>query len=160
MMTEIEKLLIEAACLRLMTNYNIHLDGGDIDSFVALFSEDAVFTRVVPALPVAEMVGHTGLRRGVSMTIKDSPRLRRHMLSNARITVHGPDDAEGFCIGLAVYGPRGALPIPVGGIELVGEYRDRYRRIDGEWRIVRRELTRVIDIEAPDRAALSADGAT
>jgi hypothetical protein len=159
MMTEIERLLIETACLRLMTDYNIHLDGGDVDAFVALFSEDAVFARVVPALPVAEMVGHDGLRRGVDMTVKASDRLRRHMLSNARITVISADEAEGFCIGLAVYGPRGTLPVPVGGIELVGEYRDRYRRIDGAWRIVRRELTRVIDIEAPDRVAPPADHA-
>jgi hypothetical protein len=148
-MTEIEKLLIERECHKLMVNYNVHNDNLDIEGFVSLWTEDCVFAKVVPP-PLFEAKGHDGLRASMKHIIVDSPRLRRHLLVNPQITVLNEDEAEGFCIGLAIFGPAGdrSLPVPVGGIELVGEYRDRYRRTPAGWKIARRELTRVIDLEA------------
>lgn len=146
-MNEIERLLIESACLRLMTDYNIHLDNADDEKFLAVFSPDAVFRRVVPA-PVVEFSGHDALRKSLDTIIRQSPRLRRHLLTNARVNVISADEAEGFCIGLCLYGPKAELPVPIGGIELVAEYRDRYRRFDDGWKIVEREITRLIDLEA------------
>ena len=146
-MTEIERLLIESACLRLMTDYNIHLDNADDDKFVSIFSPDAVWRRAIP-LPVIEWTGHDALRASIDTVIRQSPRLRRHLLTNARVTVISADEAEGFCINLCVFGPKADLPVPMGGIELIAEYRDRYRRFEDGWKIVERNLTRLIGLEA------------
>lgn len=43
---------------------------------------------------------------------------------------------------------RPASGLRLGGIELIAEYRDRYRRFEDGWKIVERELTRLIDLEA------------
>ncbi|WP_326524503.1 nuclear transport factor 2 family protein [Sphingomonas sp.] len=147
-MDRIEELLAIQDCIALMTDYNIHLDNVDADAFVALFTQDAVFRRVVPAEPALEFTGHAGLRRSLELVIQASPRIRRHLLSNARVTIVDDREARGFCIGLAIHGPRGTLPVPMGGLELVGEYRDTYRRTAEGWRIARRELTRIIDLDA------------
>ncbi|AMG72851.1 nuclear transport factor 2 family protein [Sphingopyxis granuli] len=148
-MNELDKMLIERECHRLMVDYNIYNDTLDIEAFLTLWTEDCVFSRVVPE-PVFEVSGHDGLRAAMDQIIVHSDRLRRHLLVNPRIIVHGPDRAEGFCIGLAIYGPAGdrSLPVAMGGVELVGEYRDQYRRTPEGWKIARRELTRVIDLDA------------
>lgn len=149
-MNEIDKLLIERECHKLMVDYNIYNDSLDIDAFLSLWTDDCVFSRVVPE-PVFQVSGHDGLRAAMNQVIVGSDRLRRHLLVNPKITVRDTDSAEGFCIGLAIYGPAGdrSLPVAMGGVELVGEYRDQYRRTDKGWKIARRELTRVIDLDAP-----------
>ena len=145
-MNELDQMLIERACMKLMVDYNIYNDRVDIESFLTLWTEDCVFARVVPE-PVYEVHGHDGLRAAMDEIIVRSGLVRRHMLVNPKIEILGPDQATGFCIGLAVSGPvgDGTLPVPLRGIELVGEYRDQYRRTADGWKIARRELTRVID---------------
>lgn len=148
-MTDLEEMLIERECHKLMVRYNLYNDGLDVEGFVSLFTEDCVFAKVVPE-PRYEVHGHDGLRASMKHIIINSPRLRRHLLVNPQIIVLSEDEAEGFCLGLAIFGPAGdrTLPVPVGGIELVGEYHDRYRRTPQGWKIASRELTRVIDLEA------------
>ena len=146
-MDAIERLLIEQECIRLMTDYNIHLDNLDVEAFVNVFAEDAIWSRAVPA-PRIELCGHDALRQFIDSHMRPAPRLRRHMLANPRVAVRRSDEAEGFCIGLVVHGPKGDLPVPMGGVELVAEYRDVFCRLPQGWRIVRRELTRVIDLDA------------
>ncbi len=147
-MNELDKLLIERECHKLMVDYNIYNDALDIENFLTLWTEDCVFSRVVPE-PVFQVSGHDGLRAAMEHIIIGSDRLRRHLLVNPKITVHDADNAAGFCLGLAIYGPAGerSLPVAMGGVELVGEYRDLYRRTSEGWKIERRELTRVIDLD-------------
>ncbi len=145
-MDPMSRLLIERECEALMIDYNIHLDALQIDLFTALFTEDAIWSRVVPS-PRFDLVGPRAIADFVESHMRPSPRLRRHMVANARIDVRSPDTAEGFCLGLVVFGPKGEPPTPMGGVELVGEYRDSYRRTPGGWRIARRELTKVIDLD-------------
>jgi hypothetical protein len=151
-MDDLASLIIERECLRLMALYNHHIDAVDADAFVALFTEDAIWARAVPG-PRLEVKGHDGLRALMGQLIGQSDRLRKHLLTNAVVTVTGPDEAEGLCTGLAVYGPAGdrTLPVGLGGIELVGDYRDVYRRTPKGWRIASRELTKVIDLETLPR---------
>lgn len=144
-MTEIEELLIEQACLKLMTAYNVRLDDGDHAGFAAVFTEDGVWKQL--SAPVIELTGHERIRKFAERMPTD--KLKRHMLQNAIVTVHGPDHAEGFCIGLVVDGPTGdgvrPAPVSAGGVELVAEYRDVYRKGPTGWRIARREMTRILD---------------
>jgi ketosteroid isomerase-like protein len=145
---EIDNILIERECLSLMVNYNFYLDSMEIDRYLSLWTEDCVFKSVVPA-PGLEVSGHDGLRMTIDRLFSQPNRIVRHLLSNAKITVHSPDNAEGFCVGLAIHGQlnNGSLPATLAGISLVGEYRDEYRRTAQGWKIARRELTRVIDIK-------------
>ncbi len=100
--------------------------------------------------PAFEVRGHAAIRKVAERLPPE--KIRRHMLQNAQVTVLGPDHAEGFCIGLVVDGPtgNGSLPVPVsaGGVELVAEYRDTYRKGPEGWRITRREMTRILDQKA------------
>lgn len=145
-MDEIERMLAERACMKLMVDYNDHIDSHQTDSFLSLWIEDCAFALVVPK-PGYEVRGHDGLRTAMDKIIIGSDRVRRHLLANPKVEILGPDTAAGFCIGLAVSGPVGksSLPVPLAGIELVGEYRDHYRRTANGWKIARRELTRVIE---------------
>ncbi|MBK9010177.1 nuclear transport factor 2 family protein [Novosphingobium sp.] len=145
-MTEIERLLIEGAWLRLMNDYNIHLHNADDDKFVSTFSPDAVWRRSLPE-PVLEWTGHDALRASLDTLIRQSPRLRRHLLTKACVNVISAYEAEGFCINLCVFGPKADLPVPMGGIERIAEYRDRYRWFADGWKIVGPELTRLIDLK-------------
>jgi len=145
--TQLDSLLIERECVGLMTAYCTHLDAGDADAFLDLFTDDLVWARTHP--PGLEYRGRDAMRR----YFDERPTLRRnyHLVLNPRVTVLGPDLAEGACLLLVIDGPAGsgAIPAPMGGVSLLGEYRDIYVRVSEGWRIARRELSRLIDRKVP-----------
>lgn len=147
-MTDLETFMIEHACLKLMARYNVTLDAEDYEGFVSVFTEDAVWGQTTE--PSFEVKGHGAIQKVAERLPRE--KIRRHMLQNPVVTVLGPDRAEGFCIGLVVDGParQGPLPYPIspGGVELVAEYRDHYRKTPDGWRIERREMTRILDQKA------------
>jgi ketosteroid isomerase-like protein len=142
-MTEMDTLLIERECLALMTAYCTHLDARDAEAFLDLFVEDLVWVRTHP--PGLEYRGRDFMRQ----YFDERPAIRRnyHLVLNPRVTVLSPDAAEGVCMLLVVDGPAGdgGVPVPMGGVTLLGEYRDVYRRGPNGWRIARRELSRLVD---------------
>ena len=146
-MDDIEAMLIERRCLQLMTAYNTHLDARDVPAFLALFTEDAVWAR--SNLPVIELAGHAAIAGFIARLPKGS--VSRHLMLNPRVEVTDADNATGVCYGLVVRGPEGdgSLPVPMRGVELLVEYHDRFQRFDAGWRITRREMTRLIDVETP-----------
>jgi hypothetical protein len=81
---------------------------------------------------------------------RPADRLNYHLVLNPRVSVLGPDAAEGVCLLLVIDGPANdrAIPVPMGGVSLLGEYRDVYVRTSDGWRIARRELSRLIDRKA------------
>ena len=145
-MNALDRLLIEQDCLKLMHAYCVFLDDGDHEGFLSLFTPDAIWLQT--SEPVTELRGHKGISRFLAHRPTD--RLYRHMVQNPIITVNGPDEAHGFCIGLVVDGPNrpGQSPVPIFGVELVAEYRDTYRRDATGWHITRREMTRILDRKA------------
>ena len=145
-MDELTELLIERRCLQLMTAYNTHLDARDVPAFLALFAEDAVWARSNP--PVIELAGHAAIAGFIARLPKGS--VSRHLMLNPRVEVVDADNAVGVCFGLVVRGPEGdgSFPVPMRGVELLVEYRDRFQRFDTGWRITRREMTRLIDVGA------------
>jgi ketosteroid isomerase-like protein len=145
-MTEMEALLVERECLNLMTAYCTHLDARNAEAFLDLFVEDLVWARTQP--PGLEYRGRESMRQYFEE--RPAVRLNYHVVLNPRVTVLGPDAAEGVCMLLVIDGPAGdgAVPVPMGGVTLLGEYRDVYRRVPGGWRIARRELSRLIDKKA------------
>ncbi len=142
-MTDIEELLIERECLSLMTGYCTHLDARNADAFLDLFIDDFVWVRTHP--PRLEYKGKAAMREYFNW--RPAERLNFHLMLNPQITVHGPNDAEGVCYLLVIDGPArdGTVPVPMGGVTLLGEYRDIFQRLPEGWRIARRELKRLID---------------
>jgi ketosteroid isomerase-like protein len=129
-----------------MTAYCTHLDARDADAFFDLFTEDMVWARTHP--PGLEHRGKASMRGYFDERPAD--RLNYHLVLNPRVAVLGPDAAEGVCLLLVIDGSKngGAIPVPMGGVSLLGEYRDVYVRTDDGWRIARRELSRLIDRKA------------
>ena len=145
-MTPIEALLAEQQCLKLMTQYNISLDDNDHDTFLSLFTDDAIWLQT--SAPTTELRGRKGIRK--FLEYRGTDHVFRHLLQNPVVTVLGPDDALGYCIGLVIDGPAngGVFPVPVNGVELVCEYRDTYRQFPEGWKFTRREMTRILDRKA------------
>lgn len=142
-MTELETLLIERKCVCLMTAYCTHLDARDADAFLDLFTEDLVWARAQP--PGLEYRGREAMRHFFDE--RAAVRRNYHLVLNPRVTVLGPDTAEGVSMLLVIDGPAGdgIIPVPMGGVSLLGEYRDSYVRQPDGWRIARRELSRLVD---------------
>ena len=144
---ELERLLIERQCLRLMTNYCLYLDDRNTEAFLDLFVDDAVWIQMNE--PPYELSGREAVRRFVEA--RSTRKINRHLMLNPQVTVLSANQATAFSIGLVIDGPRqgDTLPVPLNGIELLVEYRDTFRLDPKGWRIVRREMTRIIDKKAP-----------
>ena len=144
-MDDLHCLLIERACLRLMTDYCTHLDNRDVDAFLALYLPEASWRRVGQE-PIIDLAGPDAIRGFIDRLSKAT--VSRHLVINPVVTVVDADNALGVCIGMVVRGPAGKLPVPMRGLELLVEYRDIYKRTPAGWRIALREMTRLIDVEA------------
>ncbi len=62
--------------------------------------------------------------------------IMRHLITNAQVKLHGPDSAEGTCYVTTVVKKGKVGP----AILSISRYVDRYVKIDGQWRIQRREI--------------------
>jgi 3-phenylpropionate/cinnamic acid dioxygenase small subunit len=114
----------------LLHEYAYRLDAGDLDGVAAMFRDAELRSTT-----------HDRVRNGASEAreIYDAVALgpdgtpgTMHQISNVQVQVDG-DHASARCYFtvLQVTG-QGLHPI------LAGEYRDRFRRVDGEWRFAAR----------------------
>lgn len=148
-MTPIDNLLIRDECLRLMSSYCVHLDARDEASFLDLFAHDAVFTKTTA--PAYEVKGRDGIRGTFNQ--RPASILSRHLMLNHLISVIDTDNAEGAAVGMVVRGNRDRedWPMPIRGVELVMDYRMKFRRDLDRWRILRCDTTRLLDVDAVPR---------
>lgn len=130
-MDAIERLLIEADCTRLMTEFANCSDTFDYDRAVELFVPDCRFSR---ADEVFE--GQDGLRFALSRRPLD--RMTRHIVSNVLIDIASADTASGTAYSL-VFGYRGKLEkgaeAPLGGPDSLIHYNAEFTRTGAGWRI-------------------------
>lgn len=140
-MTPQERLLAEAACIRLQHLYCIAADRCDVEAFVALFAPTASIT--VPEHPA--FVGHDAIRAAMQALV-DTGITNRHITTNSVITVESAAKASGVCY-LTVYASaapadaQGFRPLELPGT--VGEYEDQFEASADGWRFTSRKLTRV-----------------
>lgn len=128
---------------QLLATYTIEGDRGRVDDMLHVFSEDAVL-----ATPAWRAEGRAGIRKalggggqprpaatGAAAARTPAPgtrgRVMRHHLTSSKITFEGPNEATGRTYWLN-YSEKGA--------DHSGLYADKFRRIDGKWRIVSREV--------------------
>jgi 3-phenylpropionate/cinnamic acid dioxygenase small subunit len=138
---DVRLLLEERAILRTLHRYAHAMDRGDEAAWVACFTPDAVFdvVEVVGGRRVHREEGHGDLARYVAAYPKP-PAFRKHVVVDPIIEVRGDEaDVEAYWVLLQRHDEDGT---PV--VAAFGHYRDLLRKVDGTWRIARRDA----DVEA------------
>lgn len=127
-----------AALTALCMEYCWRVDSGHAERVPELFTEDCLWVAPPGAAVggtvsgMAQMIDHWRRRAQVRVTT-------RHMLSNLRFAMEGPDAARGW-VSLTCYvahegEPKAAAP------KIVADYLDTYTRgADGRWRIRTRHI--------------------
>jgi len=133
--TEIESMLIERACERLITDFFDAVDLRDEARLDQLFTEDATYAR--PITPDTIISGRDAIRK--SFEARPAGRVGRHTCSNARITVESADRATGTHRVVLYMGPNTEAPDPAFGHKadarvLVGEFDDVFVKTADGWR--------------------------
>lgn len=123
------------AIRELAERYARAVDRRDWELARALFSDDAVLVG-----PRFELVGRDAILRGLRSV--ERYRATFHAVTNQLVEIGG-DEASGetYCLASHLFERDGVARKLDWGIR----YQDRFRRVDGAWRIARREL--VVDFE-------------
>jgi hypothetical protein len=122
----------EAECIRLTTAFAVHLDSRRHEEVAELFTPDALYNpRGTP---------YRGKRQILEYLYgRPTSRCSRHVITNQFVRVTGPGTATGECVLLYfVHEDPPAETAPLAGIELVGDYLDRFVLTDNGWRIAER----------------------
>jgi SnoaL-like domain len=129
----------------LMDRYGLVHDSGTPEEYADLFTADGEIA--VAAGGPAVVKGRQAL---IAQARRDHERfgnepaangtttsIMRHLISNALITITGPDTATGTCYVTTVVKKGDIGP----EILSISRYTDSYAKQNGEWRIQRREIT-------------------
>lgn len=147
-MDDLQTLMIERACARLVSEYCHFVDHGEAARLADQFTEDGVW-----AWREAVMEGQAAIRRGFQQRQGNTARMSRHVCSNLKLDIVDADHVEGV-VYLTLFrhdGDPDRLTSPAGPPDMIGEYRDRFRRTADGWRFERREL--VVSFERPAEPA-------
>jgi hypothetical protein len=136
-MDDIERMLIERECERLINQYCLFVDFGEASRIADLFTEDGWWEN-----ESIRMVGQDGIRREFGKRQDVSRRTSRHLCTNVLIDVIDRDHATGVCylINYRHDSQTGVaeMPAPADTPKFVGEYRDTFVRTAGGWRFATR----------------------
>jgi uncharacterized protein (TIGR02246 family) len=124
----------ELAVRNLIARVAQYADGPDVDAYVDLFTSDAVWE-----MPGAPRRGHAEIRAG-SEERRAAGQIgpgsnTRHVVSTISVAVG--DDAAFADSVWQFYVDTTSAP----RLQLMGTYRDECRRVDGEWKLARRQIT-------------------
>ena len=139
-MNEIDVLLIERACQRVIVDSATFNDRREFAALAALYTADGVVVR-----PSGERLeGRAAIAEAYAAG--PSERVTRHLCANVRVEVDGPDAARATTVVLIVSGQRSDDPDATFGVvpserHMVGEFADRLLRTDEGWRIAERHAT-------------------
>lgn len=135
-MTDIETMMAEHACARLITEYAALLDAGRWDDVAALYVPDGRMSR--PTAPDDFIEGHDAIL--ASFTARP-PRISRHVCINIRVDVRGGHQATAssqILLFTAEAAADDGLPIQSPAPPMVGTYADRLVRTEAGWRFAER----------------------
>jgi hypothetical protein len=132
---ELQRIISERACERLMFEYARLVDSGRASGIPELFTDDAVWT----GADGRSMNGRAELVAAFSGREALARRQSRHVITNVIVDVGVDDEATGiaYLINYRHDAPGGVAenPAPAGHPKFVGDYRLRFRRGGGQWRI-------------------------
>lgn len=142
-MDPLDRLRIHLELQELNAAFTHHLDHGEIDALVDLFTEAAEYTH-----GERRSSGRQEIRRLFEARAAAGVRTVRHLYSGLRIRIDGPDRASGSSVCLT-FASDGPAPVMHTTAHLVADFIDRYERDpQGRWRIARRDIRRIFI--APD----------
>ncbi len=133
----IDRLGIESACERLVYIYCRALDLGDMDAAADCFAENGSMAR--PMTPDQIVQGREAIR--ASLKTRPKTLLTKHLATNVTIEIESRDAARGlsYLTMIACTPTEGAKPpFESPGPLYFGEFRDRFVRINGEWKFLER----------------------
>lgn len=139
-MDEMDVLLIERACERVIVDSATFNDRREFAALAGLYTTDGVVVR-----PNGQRLeGRAAIEEAYAAG--PSGRVTRHLCSNVRVEVDGPDAARATTMVLIVSGQRSddpdvTLGVVPGERHLVGEFADRLVRTEEGWRIAERHAT-------------------
>jgi ketosteroid isomerase-like protein len=136
-MTDLDRMLIERACERLVQLYCHWTDHGQAARVAELFTEDAVW-----ASADNTMTGREKILKGFQSRQGNRARMSRHVCTNLLIDVHDETSASGVAY-LTLYrhdGDPDRHTSPTQAPSMIGEYRDAFVRTSEGWRFRRREI--------------------
>lgn len=144
-MDEIQRLLAERACARLIVEYAHRLDFGAADTIWELFVADGVWEMPGEGL---RWSGWEELRQGLPARLSDDRRTTRHICTNTAITVLGEASASGLTYMVNFRHDFGGPAMVDGARRLapaslpryIGEYIDTFVKTADGWRFGARRV--------------------
>ena len=136
-MDDLQKMLIERACERLVTEYCHFVDHGEAAKIAGLFADDGIF-----ASPRAVKTGRVDIADWFMRREGNVARMSRHVCCNQLIDVIDENNATGV-VYLTLYRHDGEVGRPLSPSDvpdIVGEYRDQFVRTGEGWRFKRRDI--------------------
>jgi ketosteroid isomerase-like protein len=152
-MDDIEILMIERACTRLITDYSHFVDHGEAARVADQFTEDGAWVWGEVSLN-----GQAAVRRGFERRQANAGLISRHLCTNIKLDIVDADHVEGVTY-LTLFrgdGEPGRATSPAEAPDMIGEYRDHFVRTADGWRFLRRDL--VVEFVGPIAAAASKPG--
>ncbi len=127
--------------LEQIARYSHTLDGGDVDAFAAIFSEDGVFEVYATGAvePELRLVDRAGIRAWVGdwcRSLKPGQRSRHHQ-SGTLFHALTDESAETSTMLLSTVQPADE---PQPRVKMTGVYNDRWQRTAEGWLLVYRAL--------------------
>ena len=131
-----ERIEIERACERIVYAYSRALDLGNMSAAADFFAEHGSFAR--PMAPDKVIQGREAIR--AALVTRPKTLLTKHLATNVMIDVISRDEARGLSYLTMISTTPGdaAAPFVSAGPVYFGEFKDRFVREGGEWKILER----------------------
>jgi hypothetical protein len=136
-LSKLELLEIRGALEDLNAAFTHHLDHGEIEALVDLFTPDALYTH-----GARRSTGRAEIEALFRRRAAGGPRTSRHISSGLRFAIEDARRASGHSVCLS-FAENGVPPLPAIPF-LVADFDDVYVRCDdGHWRFRERHITRI-----------------
>ncbi len=138
-MDELQRLLAERACQRLIVEYCRLVDFGKAAGIADLFTDDGQWEGVELML-----TGREEIREWFTRRQNVTRRVSRHVCTNVAVAVLSENEAESLCYLInyrhdRVEGDTG-LPVPAEVPKYIGDLYDQFRLTPDGWRFARRRV--------------------
>lgn len=127
------------AIRQLKARYFRGMDTKDWALFATVFAEDAAIDVTEDAGDAGRVRGREAIVASISGAVGEARTVHHGHMPEIRFT--GPDEANGIW-AMTDYVEFAAAGAP-SGLRGYGHYHERYRRVDGEWKIASMKLTRL-----------------
>jgi len=133
----LDLIAIRFALEDLNTAFAHHLDHGEIEELVDLFTEDALYTH-----GERRSQGRPAIEELFRKRTASGPRTSRHIYSGLKLDIESTNQARGSSVCLS-FAQDGSPPLPATPF-LVADFEDSYACCDdGKWRFSERHIHRV-----------------